>query len=47
MRAGLAQAVADATTHELSEQTRLQTTADFREGIAAAAQRRTPVFSGR
>jgi len=24
-----------------------QTTADFREGIAAAAQRRTPVFSGR
>ena len=47
MRAGLAQAVVDATTHELSEQTRLQTTADFREGIAAAAQRRTPVFSGR
>lgn len=47
MRAGLAQAVADATTHELSEQTRLQATADFREGIAAAAQRRTPVFSGR
>ena len=47
MRAGLADAVAAATARELEEQTRLQATADFREGIAAAAQRRTPVFSGR
>jgi hypothetical protein len=25
----------------------LQATADFREGVAAAAQRRAPVFTGR
>jgi enoyl-CoA hydratase/carnithine racemase len=47
MRAGLAEAVAAATSRELEEQTRLQTTADFREGVAAAAQRRTPTFTGR
>jgi enoyl-CoA hydratase/carnithine racemase len=47
MRAGLAEAVAAATAHELQEQTRLQATVDFREGVAAAAQRRTPVFTGR
>ncbi len=47
MRAGLAEAVASATAHELEEQTRLQTTADFREGLAAAAQRRSPMFTGR
>ena len=47
MRAGLAEAVAAATARELEEQTRLQATADFREGIAAAAQRRAPVFTGR
>jgi enoyl-CoA hydratase/carnithine racemase len=47
MRAGLAEAVAAATAHELAEQTRLQTTADFREGVAAAAQRRAPMFTGR
>jgi enoyl-CoA hydratase/carnithine racemase len=46
MRAGLADAVAAATAHELGEQTRLQATADFREGIAAAAQRRPPMFNG-
>lgn len=46
MRAGLADAVAAATAHELQEQTRLQATADFREGTAAA-QRRAPVFTGR
>ncbi|MCV7257290.1 enoyl-CoA hydratase/isomerase family protein [Mycobacterium shimoidei] len=47
MRAGLAEAVEAATAHELQEQTRLQATDDFREGIAAAAQRRAPVFTGR
>ena len=47
MRAGLADAVAAATEHELDQQIRLQATADFREGIAAAAQRRVPSFTGR
>ncbi|BBZ38100.1 enoyl-CoA hydratase/isomerase family protein [Mycobacterium conspicuum] len=47
MRAGLAEAVAEATARELEEQTRLQATADFREGVAAAAQRRAPIFTGR
>jgi enoyl-CoA hydratase/carnithine racemase len=47
MRAGLAEAVAEATARELEEQTRLQGTADFREGVAAAAQRRAPLFNGR
>ncbi|BBY41547.1 enoyl-CoA hydratase [Mycobacterium mantenii] len=47
MRAGLAEAVAAATAHELDEQTRLQATADFREGVTAAAQRRAPLFTGR
>jgi enoyl-CoA hydratase/carnithine racemase len=46
MRAGLADDVEAATAHELEEQTRLQATADFREGTEAAAQRRAPVFSG-
>lgn len=46
LRAGLAEAVAAATAQELEEQTRLQTTADFREGVTAAAQRRTPRFTG-
>lgn len=47
MRAGLAEAVEAATAHELQEQNRLQATDDFREGIAAAAQRRSPVFTAR
>jgi enoyl-CoA hydratase/carnithine racemase len=47
MRAGLAEAVAAAAARELEEQTRLQGTADFREGVAAAAQRRAPMFTGR
>jgi enoyl-CoA hydratase/carnithine racemase len=47
MRAGLAEAVAAATARELEEQTRLQATADFHEGVAAAAQRRAPTFTGR
>lgn len=47
MRGRLAEEVAAATVHELEEQIRLQATADFREGIAAAAARRPPVFTGR
>ena len=47
MRAGLAEEVAAATARELEEQTRLQATADFREGVTAAAQRRAPMFTGR
>jgi len=47
MHAGLAEAVAAATARELEEQTRLQATADFREGVAAAARRRAPMFTGR
>jgi enoyl-CoA hydratase/carnithine racemase len=46
MRTGLAEAVVQATAHELAEQVRLQATSDFREGIDANAQRRTPVFRG-
>jgi len=47
LRAGVADAVEAATAHELAEQTRLQATADFQEGIAAAAERRPPEFTGR
>jgi enoyl-CoA hydratase/carnithine racemase len=47
MRAGLADAVAAATARELEEQTRLQATADFHEGVTAAARRRPPEFTGR
>jgi enoyl-CoA hydratase/carnithine racemase len=47
MRAGLAEAVGAAIARELAEQTRLQATADFGEGVAAAAQRRAPMFTGR
>ncbi|HUF85799.1 MAG TPA: enoyl-CoA hydratase/isomerase family protein [Thermohalobaculum sp.] len=47
LRAGLADAVRAATDHELAEQTRLRRTEDFREGIAASADRREPDFKGR
>jgi enoyl-CoA hydratase/carnithine racemase len=47
MRAGLAEAVGKATAHELHEQMGLQATADFREGVVAAMQRRRPSFTGR
>ncbi len=47
LRGDLAEAVRVATARELAEQTRLQATADFREGIAATAERRTPDFKGR
>jgi enoyl-CoA hydratase/carnithine racemase len=47
MRAGLADRVRVATEHELSEQTRLRVTDDFREGVKAMAERRVPNFACR
>jgi enoyl-CoA hydratase/carnithine racemase len=46
LRAGLAERVRDATAVELEKQTRLRQTADFREGVDAVNQRRTPRFTG-
>jgi enoyl-CoA hydratase/carnithine racemase len=46
LRQGLAERVRAATAHELAEQTRLRRTADFREGVKASAERRTPNFRG-
>ncbi len=47
MRGDLAERVLRATEHELVEQTQLRRTADFKEGVAAVAERRLPNFSGR
>jgi len=47
MRAGLADRVMAATTHELAEQTRLRATEDFREGVKATEERRVANFRGR
>ena len=47
MRAGLADAVAAATSREDQEQDRLRRTADWAEGIRASAERREPRFEGR
>lgn len=46
MRDGLADRYRAATAHERVEQDRLRATKDFREGIRASAERRTPVFRG-
>jgi enoyl-CoA hydratase/carnithine racemase len=46
LRQGLADAVLAANQHELQLQRQQFAMADFREGIAAMAQRRTPLFTG-
>src|SRR5262245_24843278 len=47
LRASLAERVRAATDIELEKQTRLRQTADFKEGVDAVNQRRTPRFTGR
>ena len=47
MRGDLAERIRAATEHEAAEQATLFATEDFREGVAAAAERRPPRFSGR
>jgi enoyl-CoA hydratase/carnithine racemase len=47
MRGALADQVRTATQRELLEQQRLQQTADWSEGVRAAAERRSPRFEGR
>lgn len=47
MRQGLVDQVRMATARERAEQERLMRTADFAEGLAATAARRTPSFEGR
>jgi enoyl-CoA hydratase/carnithine racemase len=46
MRGDLAARIQEATDREGREQDRLRTTADFKEGVAATAERRTPQFVG-
>ena len=46
MRAGLADAVSEATEHELKEQQWLRATQDAYEGIRAVAERRPGNFTG-
>ena len=46
LRAGLAERVQAATDIELAKQTRLRQTADFKEGVDAVNQRRTPRVRG-
>jgi enoyl-CoA hydratase/carnithine racemase len=47
MRGGLAEKVRGATAREHEAQQALRRTDDFREGVAAMADRRTPDFTGR
>jgi 2-(1,2-epoxy-1,2-dihydrophenyl)acetyl-CoA isomerase len=47
LRAALLERLAAALEREASEQERLRATEDFREGVTASLQRRTPRFSGR
>ncbi len=46
LRAGLADRVRAATTHEAAEQARLGATADAREGLTAVSERRPGTFTG-
>lgn len=46
MRGHMVDAVRAATAHELREQARLRQTADWAEGVRAAAERRAPQFRG-
>jgi enoyl-CoA hydratase/carnithine racemase len=46
LRGDLADRIAAATDHELTEQERLRRTADFREGTRAMSERRPPHFTG-
>lgn len=46
LRLSLNVEVSEAVVRELAEQKRLIGTSDFREGIAAAGERRLPIFSG-
>ena len=46
IRAGLAEQVEEIVSWELSEQVRLQSTKDFKEGIKASLERRKPKFKG-
>jgi enoyl-CoA hydratase/carnithine racemase len=47
MRGDLAERVRAATDREKDEQDRLRQTDDFREGVEAMAERRSPRFAGR
>lgn len=46
MRGDLAERIRAATAHEAAEQAKLFDTEDFRKGVAAAAERRMPHFTG-
>jgi enoyl-CoA hydratase/carnithine racemase len=45
MRGDLTERIRQALAHEAAEQAKLFGTSDFREGVAAAAERRPPRFS--
>jgi enoyl-CoA hydratase/carnithine racemase len=47
LRGDLPQRIREATDREKAEQERLQKTRDFKEGVRASAERRTPDFEGR
>jgi enoyl-CoA hydratase/carnithine racemase len=47
LRGGLAERIRQVSQREASEQAWLRDTADFAEGVAATAERRTPNFVGR